>query len=109
MRLGRVFVSSVFGGMLDLRQAAAEAAALLGLEPVLTERHVAQPEAVRTALARELALCDTYVGLFVSWRARCRPQGRRIIAPITEEEFRVARGLGLRVLVFLSRGLLLKT
>ncbi|MEA2692096.1 MAG: hypothetical protein QOJ16_1483, partial [Acidobacteriota bacterium] len=26
MRLGRVFVSSVFGGMLDLRQRAADAA-----------------------------------------------------------------------------------
>ena len=64
MRLGRVFVSSVFGGMLDLRQRAAEAARLLGLEPVLTEEHVAQPGTVRAALAREIARSDTYVGLF---------------------------------------------
>ncbi|NJL26769.1 MAG: DUF4062 domain-containing protein, partial [Thermoanaerobaculia bacterium] len=45
-QLGRVFVSSVFGGMLDLRREAAEAAELLGLAPVLTEQHVAQPGAV---------------------------------------------------------------
>src|SRR6185295_7292764 len=53
MELGRVFVSSVFGGMLDLRQLAADAARLVGLEPVLTERHAAQVGAVRDALARE--------------------------------------------------------
>jgi hypothetical protein len=32
MDLGRVFVSSVFGGMLDLRDLAADAARLVGLE-----------------------------------------------------------------------------
>ena len=36
MELGRVFISSVFGGMLDRRQLAANAARLVGLEPVLT-------------------------------------------------------------------------
>ena len=53
MELGRVFVSSVFGGMRDLRQLAANAARLARLEPVLTERQVAQAGAVRDALARE--------------------------------------------------------
>jgi len=38
MRLGRVFVSSVFGGMLDLRQTAADAAALLGLAQAAPRR-----------------------------------------------------------------------
>jgi hypothetical protein len=51
MELGRVFISSVFGGMLDLRRKAAESARLIGLEPVLTERHIAQAGAVKDALA----------------------------------------------------------
>jgi Domain of unknown function (DUF4062) len=63
MQLDRVFISSVFGGMLDLRDTAARAARLVGLEPVLTEQ-VAQPGSVREALGREIAACDTYVGLF---------------------------------------------
>ncbi|MEA2604949.1 MAG: hypothetical protein QOF89_5941 [Acidobacteriota bacterium] len=42
MELGRVFISSVFGGMLDRRELAANAARLVGLEPVLTEHHVAR-------------------------------------------------------------------
>ena len=42
MELGRVFISSVFGGMLGLRDLAADAARLVGLDPVLTEDHVAQ-------------------------------------------------------------------
>jgi hypothetical protein len=47
MDLGRVFISSVFGGLLDRRALAADAARLVGLEPVLTERHVAQAAAVQ--------------------------------------------------------------
>lgn len=64
MELGRVFLSSVFGGMLDLRGLAAEAARLVGLEPVLTEKLVAQAGSVRALLEKEIELCDTYVGLF---------------------------------------------
>ena len=103
MRLGRVFVSSVFGGMLDLRKVAADAAALLGLAPVLTEEHVAQPGTVRDALAREIAACDTYVGLFAHRRGTVPPAGTPDHRAITEEEFRFARELGLRCLVFLSK------
>lgn len=104
MQLGRVFISSVFGGMLDLRQAAAEAARLVGLEPVETERHIAQPGSVRDALAREIAACDTYVGFFDRRRGTV-PKGSAEDRPraITEEEFALARELGLRCLVFLSR------
>ncbi len=64
MELGRVFISSVFKDMLELRRLAADAARLVGLEPVLTERHAAQKGNVRDALAREIERCDTYVGLF---------------------------------------------
>jgi tetratricopeptide (TPR) repeat protein len=103
MPLGRVFVSSVFGGMLELRQRAAAAARLLGLDPVLTETHVAQPGAVRDALKREIALADLYVGLFDRRRGTVPPSGTVDARAITEEEFRLARELGLRCLVFLSR------
>jgi hypothetical protein len=41
MQLRRVFISSVFGGFLDLRAVAASAAHLAGLYPVLTEQRVA--------------------------------------------------------------------
>ncbi|HBL31760.1 MAG TPA: hypothetical protein DD490_33470, partial [Acidobacteria bacterium] len=104
MQLGRVFISSVFGGMLDLREVAAEAARLVGLEPVLTEHHVAQPGAVRDRLTREIAACDTYVGLF-DRRLGTVPAGSDEDRPraITEEEFKLAREQGLRCLVFLSR------
>jgi hypothetical protein len=64
MELGRVFISSVFGGILGLRDLAGDAARLVGLEPVLTEDHVAQAGTVRERLEKEIALCDTYVGLF---------------------------------------------
>jgi tetratricopeptide (TPR) repeat protein len=100
MELGRVFVSSVFGGMLDLRKLAADAARLVGLEPVLTELHAAQKGSVRDALVREIERCDTYVGVFDKRRGTV-PSGTDSRA-ITEEEFRLARKLGLRCLVFLS-------
>jgi hypothetical protein len=64
MQLGRVFISSVFGGMMPLRKTAAEAARLVGLVPVGAEDHIAQTGNVRDTLARELAACDTYVGMF---------------------------------------------
>jgi hypothetical protein len=101
MELGRVFISSVFGGMRDLRQLAADAARLVGLEPVLTERQVAKAGAVRGALAREIERCDTYVGLFDRRRGTVPASGTDARA-ITEEEFRIARELGLRRLVFIS-------
>ena len=101
MELGRVFISSVFGGMLDLRQLAADAARLVGLEPVLTERQVAKAGAVRDALAHEIERCDTYVGLFDRRRGTVPASGTDARA-ITEEEFRIARELGLRRLVFIS-------
>ncbi|HYU32910.1 MAG TPA: DUF4062 domain-containing protein, partial [Thermoanaerobaculia bacterium] len=103
MQIGRVFISSVFGGMLDLRAIAAEAARLVGLEPVLTEHQVAQPGSVREALEREIAACDTYVGLFDRRRGTVPPSGTRDHRAITEEEFALAREHGLRCLVFLSR------
>jgi tetratricopeptide (TPR) repeat protein len=102
MILGRVFVSSVFGGMLDLRQVAGEAARLAGLSPVLTETLVAQPKAVQERLRTEIESCDTYVGLFDRRRGTVPPAGTDHRA-ITEEEFLVARELGLRCLVFLSK------
>jgi hypothetical protein len=103
MALGRVFISSVFGGMLDLRQTAADAVRLAGLDFVLTEDLVAQPGTVRDALRREIEGCDTYVGLFDRRRGSVPPTGTRDLRAITEEEFRLARELGLRCLVFLSR------
>src|SRR5580693_3778077 len=103
MDLGRAFISSVFGGLLDLRAEAAAAAGLAGFEPVLTERHVAQPGSVRDALAREIAACDVYVGLFAERRGTVPAAGTQDHRAITEEEFRLAREQGLRCLVFLSR------
>ncbi len=100
MELGRVFLSSVFGGMLALRDLAAEAARLVGLEPVLTEKLVAQAGSVRALLEKEIALCDTYVGLFALRRGTV-PDGTDHRA-ITEEEFRIAREHNLRCLVFVS-------
>ncbi|HEX6904040.1 MAG TPA: tetratricopeptide repeat protein [Thermoanaerobaculia bacterium] len=100
MELGRVFISSVFGGMLDLRRKAAESARLIGLEPVETAHHVAQASAVEGTLGREIANCDTYIGVFDKRRGTIPPgTGDRAI---TEEEFRLARELGLRCLVFFS-------
>jgi len=103
MTLGRVFVSSVFGGMLDLRQTAAAAVRLAGLDPVLTENLVAQPGTVQAALRREIESCDTYLGLFDRRQGTVPPTGTPDHRAITEEEFRLARKLGLRCLVFLSR------
>jgi tetratricopeptide (TPR) repeat protein len=100
MELGRVFLSSVFGGMLALRDLAAEAARLVGLDPVLTEKLVAQDGSVRALLEKEIALCDTYVGLFDRRRGTV-PDGTDHRA-ITEEEFRIAKEHGLRRLVFVS-------
>src|SRR3978361_1614 len=90
MDLGRVFISSVFSGMLDLRDLAADAARLRGLEPVLTERHVAQAGTVQERLAKAIALCDTYVGLFDRRRGTV-PDGTESRAT-TGAECRVGRG-----------------
>src|SRR6201992_3448549 len=103
MRLGRVFISSVFGGLLDLRQVAAEAARLAGLEAVLTEHHIAQGGPVRDALVREIELCDVYVGLFDRRRGTVPLKGTLDKRAITEEELRTARELGLRCLGVLSQ------
>lgn len=79
MELGRVFISSVFGGMLDRRQLAADAARLVGLEPVLTERQTAQKGNVRDALTREIERCDTYVGLFDKRRGTPRARSGVVV------------------------------
>ncbi|HSG38355.1 MAG TPA: CHAT domain-containing protein, partial [Thermoanaerobaculia bacterium] len=99
--LGRVFISSVFGGMLDLRKKAAEAARLIGLKPFLAERLVGQGAAIRDILAREMASCDIYVGMFDKRRGTI-PRPETDEGAITEQEFLLARELGLRCLVFLS-------
>src|SRR5262245_10186033 len=101
MQLGRVFISSVVGGMMHLRKTAAEAARLVGLVPVEAELHIAQTGPVRDTLARELAACDTYVGMFGRRRGTV-PPGDPDPRAITEEEFLLARELGLRRLAFLS-------
>jgi tetratricopeptide (TPR) repeat protein len=98
-RLGRVFISSAFRGMGPLRQRVAETARSLGITPVLTEALVGQPESVAEVLARELAACDTYVGLFAWWRGSV-PSG--VDAAITEKEYRRARAGGLRCLAFID-------
>ena len=51
MDLERVFIASVFGALLDRRKLAADAARLVGLEPMLTERRVAQAGSVRERLS----------------------------------------------------------
>lgn len=101
MELGRVFISSVFRGMLPLRQLAADATRLVGLEPVNAEFLTGQPNPIGDILARELESCDTYVGLFDKHRGTIPASGTDARA-ITEEEFRIARDLGLRRLVFIS-------
>ncbi|HEX4952700.1 MAG TPA: tetratricopeptide repeat protein [Thermoanaerobaculia bacterium] len=97
-RLGRVFVSSVFGGMLELRREAAELIRGLGLEPVLMEDALAHDLAVGARLEAELASCDLYVGVFDKESATVPPGGRSI----TQEELFQAGRLGLRRLVFYS-------
>lgn len=99
MALGRVFISSVFRDMLELRKLAAEAARLLGFEPVNTEDHAAQAHNVQDALKREIEHCDTYLGLFGQRRGTV-PASSTL--SITEEEFLTARKNGLRRVVFLS-------
>ncbi|MFY9826753.1 MAG: CHAT domain-containing protein [Thermoanaerobaculia bacterium] len=99
MELGRVFISSAFSRLLGLREMVADAARLVGLEPVLTDDHVAHAGTVQERLAREIELCDTYVGLF-DLRRGTVPTGTSSRA-IMEEEFRIARENGLRRLVFL--------
>ncbi|HEX3128297.1 MAG TPA: DUF4062 domain-containing protein, partial [Thermoanaerobaculia bacterium] len=83
MQLGRVFISSAFRDMLDLREAAAEAVRLVGLEPVPAEHHLAQSGSVRDALEREIRHCNTYVGIFDRRRGTVPPGSGRAI---TEEE-----------------------
>jgi tetratricopeptide (TPR) repeat protein len=102
-QLGKVFISSVFGGMLDLRALAARSAELLGFSAVLTERQIAQAGAVADALTREIEACDTYIGLFDRRRGTVPKEGTKDHRAITEEELRIARERGLRCLVFLSR------
>ena len=101
MELGRVFISSVFGGMLDLRKKATEATKLIELEPVLAEDHIAQPGAVKDALTRGIESCDIYVGVFDKRRGTIPSTGTDNRA-ITEQECLLAREFGLRRLVFLS-------
>jgi hypothetical protein len=99
-QLGRVFISSAFRDMMDLRDAAAEALKLAGMESVPAEDHVAQTGPVRDTLACEIRHYDTYVGIFDKNRGTVPPGSVRAI---TEEEFLLARDLGFRCLVFLSR------
>ncbi len=101
MELGRVFISSVFRGMLGLRQLAADATRLVGLEPVNAEFLTGQSNPVGDILTREIERCDTYVGLFDKHRGTVPVSGTDARA-ITEEEFRLAREHGLRRLVFIS-------
>ena len=42
-RLGRLFISSVFREMMDLRKCVADAALQAGFDAVLTEKVIAQP------------------------------------------------------------------
>jgi tetratricopeptide (TPR) repeat protein len=99
-RLGTVFVSSVFGGLLARRQQVKAAAGLLGFEALLPEDYTALPRDVASTLALSLAGCDTYVGLF-AWRRGTLPKDE--LAAITEQEFRLARHYGLRRLVFIDQ------
>jgi uncharacterized protein DUF4062/CHAT domain-containing protein/AAA domain-containing protein len=102
MELGRVFISSVFRGMLDLRKLAADAARLVGLEPVNTEDHTAQTGTVQEALTREIERCDTYVGIFdKDWGTV--PASGTDNRSITAEEFHIACEKKLRKLVFVSK------
>lgn len=96
-QLGRVFISSVFRGLKELREMAAEAIGQLGFEAVLTERLLASDTSVADSLEREIRHCDTYVGLF-SRRRGTVPAGE--LWAITEQEFRWATDRGLRRLVF---------
>ncbi len=98
-RLGRLFISSVFGGMADLRQRVEDSARLLGFTPVLAEDLIAQSDDVAFVLEREIAHCDTYVGLF-STRRGTVPDGEHWA--ITEQEYLLAGERGLRRLVFLD-------
>jgi len=59
--LSRLFVSSAFADMLDLRQRVAAVTVSLGFTPALTERFVAHGTAVAERMEREIARCDTYV------------------------------------------------
>ncbi|HRC85906.1 MAG TPA: DUF4062 domain-containing protein, partial [Thermoanaerobaculia bacterium] len=101
-RLGRVFVSSVFGGMLDLRRRAAELIRELGMEPVLMEDALAHDSAIGARLEAELAGCDLYLGVFDRKRGTVPPGGATEGRSITEEEFHQASRLGLRRLAFYS-------
>lgn len=101
--LGRVFISSVFGGMMDLRELAGEMTRHIGLEPVLAEQIPANPESVRSKLQSLIEGCDTYVGVFDTRRGTV-PEGQdaETARAITEQELLYARELGLRPIVFLS-------
>lgn len=63
-RLGTVFVSSVFDGLLGLRKQVESAAGLLGFQALRPEDYTALPRDVASTLALSLSRCDTYVGLF---------------------------------------------
>ncbi|MCE7939887.1 MAG: DUF4062 domain-containing protein, partial [Chloroflexi bacterium CFX6] len=67
-RPGRVFVSSVFGGMLDVRRRVEQACAGLGFTPVMAEDLLAESTDVAGVLEREIARSDTYVGVFARRR-----------------------------------------
>jgi hypothetical protein len=95
--LGKIQLSSVFRDLLDLRRVVAEAAKALAFTPILTEDITAHGRSVADVCRDTLASCDTYVGLFSKARGTV-PTGES--RAITEREWRLARALGLRCLVF---------
>lgn len=97
----KVFVSSTRAGLAEERDALPGLLLAVGHDPVVYEGFGAQHVPSREACLRAVADSDAVVLLLgAEYGARMPDTGR---SP-TEEEWRVARGLGKPVLVFRKRG-----
>lgn len=100
MAVPSVFVSSVVGGLEDVRAAAAVAVRKLGMHPILSENAAAAPEPPRRALLDQVAGADYYLLLL---GARYGEPGAGGKSP-TEDEYDHAVKNGVPIVPLLQEG-----
>lgn len=96
----RVFMSSVMGGMTEVRRAVADAIAGLGATPVYFEDFGGRDDDAEAAYLGEVAASTIYVGILGAQYGRLLKS--RLSA--THEEYRAAEKLGLSISAWIARG-----
>jgi hypothetical protein len=94
----RVYISSTYQDLKKQRQAAAEAARLLGCQPIAMEDYVARDERPLDVCVADVRRSDIYVGI-IAWRYGFRPPGQA--SSITHLEYEAARDSALPCFWFL--------